>query len=583
MEIDNKLNQIIETLKQETDKEIDSLEKKLKQRIFNIVVIGQFKRGKSTFINALMGKELLPSAVVPLTSIVTIIEYGDKEECLVVYQDEHIDKITIADIEKYVTEKHNPKNMLKVKEVRIYYPSQYLKNGMRIIDTPGVGSIFKHNSDVTYEYLPNSDAAIFMMSPDPPLSKAEIEFLDKAKQFIYKIFFVLNKTDLVSGEELKDVLEFNKKTLEDLLQKDINIVPISSRLALQAKKTQKQTLLDKSNISIVESDIIDKLKYKKDSYLMLSVVGSLSRLTQETIGKYELKSRTLELSYDELYKRIKHFKDMSKTVVGYKEENRFILQGRISKLIKNIDCNIEEFKDRNLEPLIFQTVTIFKENSKKTSKTEELDLLMEQNLRTTIADIFESFSQKELLSLAKEIEIIYNYIVERTNNVIIEISKSVSKMFNIEFKPLLITERFQEKYKFSLKFNDQMEAIAIMRTFVRRKLPSIFGKKAVEKHIVKVTEEIFDRHLGRVRYFLINNLQETVRRFNLELENRLDETIALIENILDESMKLKKKTKMDTKHLRSNIDNKIKILKDNSAQLKAIIDFVENNSQKINH
>ncbi|MEM3846429.1 MAG: dynamin family protein, partial [Candidatus Parvarchaeota archaeon] len=102
--------------------ELDSIENKIKTKQFNLVVIGQFKRGKSTFINALLGKEILPTSVLPLTSIVTIINYGERQEAIVHFIDGSSKSIPLSEISLYVTEKHNPNNKLNVENVEIYHP-----------------------------------------------------------------------------------------------------------------------------------------------------------------------------------------------------------------------------------------------------------------------------------------------------------------------------------------------------------------------------------------------------------------------------------------------------------------------------
>jgi GTPase SAR1 family protein len=147
----------------------EELREKIQDNVFNLVVLGQFKRGKTTLINALLGAEILPTAVVPLTSIATILRYGEALNIKVYFNDGRIEEIEPASLHQYVTEKGNPKNEKDVREVIITYPSLYLKDGVRLIDTPGVGSIYEHNTDVAYRYLPKSDAALFLLSVDQPL------------------------------------------------------------------------------------------------------------------------------------------------------------------------------------------------------------------------------------------------------------------------------------------------------------------------------------------------------------------------------------------------------------------------------
>jgi len=153
------------------------LREKIDNNVFNLVVLGQFKRGKTTLINALLGAEILPTAVVPLTSIATILIYGDTLSIKVYFNDGRVTEIDLASLPQYVTEKGNPRNEKDLQEVIITYPSSYLKDGVRLIDTPGVGSVYEHNTDVAYQYLPKSDAARFFFSVTKPLARLNWIFL----------------------------------------------------------------------------------------------------------------------------------------------------------------------------------------------------------------------------------------------------------------------------------------------------------------------------------------------------------------------------------------------------------------------
>jgi len=136
----------------------------------------------------------------------------------------------------YVMEKQNPKNVKDVKIVQIRHPSTYLMSGVRIIDTPGVASVHDHNTETTYSYLPQADAAIFMVSVDPPISAAEYHFLNDLKGFAARLFFVQNKIDMVNAAESVESLEFTRRVIEDQIGvKDVNIFPLSAKNALEGR------------------------------------------------------------------------------------------------------------------------------------------------------------------------------------------------------------------------------------------------------------------------------------------------------------------------------------------------------------
>jgi tRNA U34 5-carboxymethylaminomethyl modifying GTPase MnmE/TrmE len=283
------------------------LKEKLLNNVFNLVVLGQFKRGKTTLINALLGAEILPTAVVPLTSIATILKYGETLSIKVFFNDGQVTEIGPDRLSQYVTEKENPKNMKDVLEVVITYPSSYLKDGVRLIDTPGVGSVYEHNTDVAYQYLPKSDAALFLLSVDQPVSKAELDFLKDVKEYSNRIFFLQNKADYVGYEDLNESISFSKKIIEEYMGREARIFPLSAKLALEGKLSGEKELLGKSFLADFEKLLNTFLMEEKGKVLLLSVSNSLLRVLSQALFESGLEMKSLTIPVDELKAKIEAF------------------------------------------------------------------------------------------------------------------------------------------------------------------------------------------------------------------------------------------------------------------------------------
>src|SRR6266508_5827274 len=116
-----------------------SLLKKLSEERFNVVVVGEFKRGKTTFVNALLGADVLPAAVVPLTSIVTAVTWGEEPRAEVSFLNGRTESVGLEDLPLYVTERGNPRNELGVQRAMVFYPAGELRDGVFLVATPGVG------------------------------------------------------------------------------------------------------------------------------------------------------------------------------------------------------------------------------------------------------------------------------------------------------------------------------------------------------------------------------------------------------------------------------------------------------------
>lgn len=182
------------------EEQVATLRSKLENHHLTVAVIGQFKRGKSTLVNSLLGEQLLPTGIIPITAAVTLIEYG-QPGAAVHFKNGKIQPVKPDELDNFISEQRNPENVLGVSHVSLTTPSPFLEEGLTFVDTPGVGSIHKHNSEAAYAFVRESDAVIFMLSVDSPINEIEIDFLQSAKQYAGKFYFAVNKVDVVSSEE----------------------------------------------------------------------------------------------------------------------------------------------------------------------------------------------------------------------------------------------------------------------------------------------------------------------------------------------------------------------------------------------
>lgn len=147
-------------------------------------MLGQFKRGKSTLINALLGDALLPTAMVPLTSIVTDVRDDPRRAARIEFQDGHIADIALGQLAEYITEPGNPRNGTRVARALLTAPAPLLGGGgLRVIDTPGIGSTHEHNSAIARDFVPQADAEIFVLSVEPPIGELEARLLRDVSRF----------------------------------------------------------------------------------------------------------------------------------------------------------------------------------------------------------------------------------------------------------------------------------------------------------------------------------------------------------------------------------------------------------------
>ncbi|MCL2690359.1 MAG: dynamin family protein [Chitinispirillia bacterium] len=272
-------------------KQLFELKTRLSKGRLHFAVLGQFNRGKSTFINALLGMKTLPTSVLPLTSVPTIIEYGTKQSCKIRFLNGKEDLIVNEcaqrienTLRQFVAEESNPQNRFGVKDAVVTCGSPLLSNGTVLIDTPGFGSTHLHNTQTTLDLLAECDAALFLLSADPPMTQTEMEFLRQVKNYVPKLFFALNKVDLLTEDGLEEVDTFIKKILNrelGITDDQITLFHTSARIAMQAAAQDlKDESWAKSGIEELKKTVLDFMIREK--YFTLS--EALGDKYKETTG-----------------------------------------------------------------------------------------------------------------------------------------------------------------------------------------------------------------------------------------------------------------------------------------------------------
>lgn len=204
--------------------------------LIDVAILGQFKAGKSSFINSLVGKTILPVGVIPVTTVITRLKFGEQERVSVRFFDGAITEIPIILLEAYISEAGNPGNEKNVEVVDIELPSLKDYDGLRIVDTPGLGSVFTYHRDTSTNWLPEVGAAIVAVSADRPLSAHDIALIEDLNGFTPHIILLLTKADLLTVAQQAEVLSFLQQTINRELGRELPIFLYSTHTDTQSFK-----------------------------------------------------------------------------------------------------------------------------------------------------------------------------------------------------------------------------------------------------------------------------------------------------------------------------------------------------------
>lgn len=284
--------------------EIEECLSLIRTRKYEVAVAGEFKRGKSTLLNALLGAKILPAKCTPTTATVNRITYGTEPAVRICYRDGTESVCDIQELNQYVTKstEEQEKIAASVREAVVYYPTVLCQNHIDVIDTPGLNDDEKMTA-VTAEVFRQVDAVIFTVSALAPLSQFETEWILKLveRQEIEHLIFVMTYADCLEEEELGEMKEFLRSRAaatallaeqrfegdELLIEKahrildHIDLFAVSSTQALEAFQTGDNELLKRSGFPVFKQELYRILTARQGMHVSVRTERLLLAVRQE--------------------------------------------------------------------------------------------------------------------------------------------------------------------------------------------------------------------------------------------------------------------------------------------------------------
>jgi replication fork clamp-binding protein CrfC len=282
---------------------------RLKDPSIRVIVVGEFKQGKSKLINALVNAPVCPVDDDIATSVPTVVRYGDPASAAILVSKADADAgdeagverqpVPITELANYVSERGNPGNSKKLAAGEVYLPRKLLMGGLTVIDSPGVGGLNSSHTLATLTALPTADAMLLVSDASQEYTEPEVRFLRQAMRITPSVVGVLSKTDLYP--DWRRVEEIDRGHLAHVAQ-DIPLFSVSSDLRLEAARLQDSELNAESGfpglMAYIRSEIVGKaerLQRRSVSQDLLSVCENLRLSLQSELEALENPERTPQM------------------------------------------------------------------------------------------------------------------------------------------------------------------------------------------------------------------------------------------------------------------------------------------------
>lgn len=507
---------------------LGALRRKLAGSIFNLVVAGEFKRGKSSVVNALLGADVLPTGVIPLTSMVTVLRHGTAPAVEVSFEDGRHASFGPEALADYVTERGNPRNAKRVREVEVAWPAPWLGRGFRLADTPGIGSAYGHNTDVTRAYLPNADAVIFVASVEQPVSRSELQFLSDIRACADRIFCLLNKTDYLSPQELAESVAFSTAALREALGTEVPVFPVSARRALQARASGAGDAFAASGFADFDAALQSFLARDSGAVWIESIQHHMTRLLSECRLSAELELKALAAPLESLREKLQAFAARRDETLRARDDFDALLAADTRKLVRQqVEPGLLAFKQDLLARLHAAVPGWLEQAGAKSGLSRQAAL--EERIVAEVRHAFDAWRAQEDADVDKAFEQICERFRSQLQQQVDALLRYSAELFSVPFHAVATPPLRDARSRFHYKFWQEPPSLRLLSDAAAGLLPGALGRAVLLKRARVRVAELVEMQSGRLRHDYEQRITEAMRLVRRELLDRMQTTIASIE------------------------------------------------------
>jgi GTP-binding protein EngB required for normal cell division len=499
---------------------------------FYVVCVGQFKRGKSTLLNALVGHKVVPTGFIPVTAVPTVIRFGDEPHARVRVRDGSWRDIAMTDLKEYVTEELNPENKRAVEGAEVFVPSPLLSSGMCFVDTPGLGSVFTGNTATTQAFIPHIDAALVVVGADPPIAGEELALVEAVGKRVQDLILVINKADRTSDPERAAAAKFTRAILEKRLHRpmgDVFEVSAAERMENRGPLRDWEKLLTSLH-RLVEDSGTNLVRAACDR--------GLKRLSEQLLAIISEDRDALQRPIEESERRIALMKETISEAERSMRELDYLFMAELHRIS-------DHFGERHRR--FFSSAW----TESRTTFDEELPCVPRgfgPHYRRRVMHIAQEISRRKIMPWLKpeqeEGERQYSAValrfVEMGNNFLKKLADAgLSELTRMPHaldpeKGLRVRSRFIFE-----EFIGTAQPSSPLRWLADVFLPLVGGRKLITNEARLFLKHLLEVNSSRVQNDVLNRIQDSRGRLEAEIRKLLHEISRIAEQALDRARKVK--------------------------------------------
>ena len=503
---------------------IDRAIETLDQGLLRVTVLGQFKRGKSTLLNALLGRELLPTGLLPVTTVATEVREGSGE-LLVVRNDGRSERASLAALPEFVTEAGNPENVKGIRRVEVRVPLPPWAGAAVFVDSPGIASVHSRATAEAYRLGAGVDATIFVLSPQPPISEAELAYLRTVRGSATKFFFVMNKIDEVPEGERPELLEYVARVLRDRGEMDgARLYCLSARRIVRSGAPPESVRGTDPGWSDLLADL--------GRYLGEGRTESLRRIGERRVAQYAERLRSMiDLARSSLSASDATFETAYRALEGATERTSVerraadaLLDDDLVDVIAEIDRRLIGFRSDAQGPLV-QLLDEFLGSTRSWSAAR-LVQGFDQRCRDALIPRVRACRETLEGEAARLLASACDRYVRRVESALREVDRAAGASFELRLASLALDVPLSDLSRYYVQVPGLLDGSLAGQS--AQLLPAGLLRGRLRRQLGRTVAELLDAQSGLIRTDLIDRLRQSVAQFKDIVTDRIDRNVASV-------------------------------------------------------
>jgi len=493
-----------------------------------VLVVGEAKRGKSTLVNALLRRDLLPSGVTPLTAVTTTVRYGDDERAEVRFFDGHDEKHPLAVLSDLVTERGNPGNRRRIAGVTVYVAAPVLADGVELVDTPGTGSVFEWDTQAAHEALRSMDAALFVLTADPPVSASERDLLEQVARLSVRTFVVLNKADHLEEPGLAEALEFTQRVLGEAGHPG-PVYPMSARAVLGGAD---------AGFAAFEADFTAYLSARGKSDLQASAIAQARRIAGSLLDEVAVTRRVAGMRAGDAADRVRRFGERLAEVTVHGRDAVTVVNAESGRLLFALNDAAEEDRPR-LAREVGRQLDELLGGSLREAPAGEIERRGRERLGAFAVAAAEAWRQRRREAIEQGLAAVDARLAGQLRAELSVLRESAAELLGLDLAVPEPEGRLAESRRFFYVTGEDIGQTELLAGAVRRRLPGEFGRRTARDHLRREVPDLVSMQVGRARGDLQYRLAEATRALARVVEQRYTDGTSRIRSALAAAAELR--------------------------------------------